>query len=244
MKTDKRMKKNCIIFVILTFCGLGCSPKITSNLSSMYEPLVEEEEVVVLDASTPVPADAESLGTVKIGDTGFTTSENGSYDAVITIAKEKARLAGGNVVRIISHKSPDMLSTIHRIEVEILRISDISSLDLSRVSIINAEHGDCAIIYFYRKPGMGVLVNYDVHIGETTVYRARINSTAEVKVYEAGQLEIWAKTESKTSLPITVELGGEYYIRCDVDKGAFVGRPAFEIVPFSIGKSDYDSIKD
>ncbi len=114
-----------IAYVVLMGLALaGCSPRISSYLESDYDPLEAAAEVIVLDKNAAIPDDAESLGIVKVGDTGFTTSENGSYEAVVALVKEQARMAGGNVVRIISHREPDRHSTIHRIEAEVFRVND------------------------------------------------------------------------------------------------------------------------
>lgn len=233
------------VLFLLSFCILiaGCSPKVVTSLTTNYSSLDPTEEVVVLDMnkSDMIIKDAEQLGTIKIGDTGFTSTRAGAYDAVLELAKEQARRAGGNVVRITSHRHPDGHSTIHRITADILRVEDAHNIQFED-SVVESDHPDYAIIYFYRFSGMGALVSYDVHIGETSVYRSKVNSRAEVKVYDAGELEIWARTEAKTTLPLVVEKGGEYYIRCSVSMGAFVGRPDMELVQNAVGKGEYNSI--
>ena len=155
----------------------GCSPKITSSFTSHHTPLAKDAEVLVLDMAAPMPENAGVIGQIKIGDTGFTT-KNGNYAAVLNIAKDEARKAGGNVVKITEHKSPDMLSSMHRIKAVILRVDDLSVLsdDISDVEI--STHPDYAVIYFYRESGAGALVSYDVYVGDTKVYRSRPNTNA------------------------------------------------------------------
>ena len=234
--------KNLLHIIIFGTALAACSPKITSNMTGTYNPLPDDAEVAVIEYGASAPDNAELLGTIKIGDSGF-TMKDGSYNAVISLAKEKARQAGGNVVQITKHKAPDMVSSIHRIEANILRVADVSSLVLSPDNTVNTSHPDYAIIYFYRTSGVGPLVNYEVYIGEEPVYRAKVKSKAEVKIYEAGDMTIWAKHESKTTRPLKVELGGEYYLRCSVTMGAFVGRPALEKIPASSGKTEYETIQ-
>lgn len=196
----------------------GCSPKIISSFTSSYTALTEEAEVLVLEQAAPMPESAEVLGHIKIGDTGFTT-QNGNYAAVLNIAKDEARKAGGNVVKITEHKSPDMLSSMHRIKADILRVDDLSVLSGEMSDMEVSTHPDYAVIYFYRESGAGALVSYDVYVGDTKVYRSKPDTKAEVKLYKDGDVEVWAKTESKEVLPLTVKKGMDYYIRTSVFTG-------------------------
>lgn len=236
------MRKYVVLFFI-EFVLLGCSPKITSNFTTSHTPLNKDMEVMILDIDAPMPENAEVLGQIKIGDTGFTT-KNGNYAAVLNIAKDEARKAGGNVVKITEHKSPDMISSMHRIKAEILRVDDLSVLsgDMSDMEV--STHPDYAVIYFYRESGAGALVNYDVYVEDTKVYRSRPNTNAEVKLYEEGDVEVWAKTEAKEVLPLTVKKGADYYVRTSVSSGIMIGRPRMEIVSAETGREEYESIKD
>ena len=221
----------------------GCSPKITSSFTSHHTPLAKDAEVLVLDMAAPMPENAGVIGQIKIGDTGFTT-KNGNYAAVLNIAKDEARKAGSNVVKITEHKSPDMLSSMHRIKAVILRVDDLSVLsdDISDVEI--STHPDYAVIYFYRESGAGALVSYDVYVGDTKVYRSRPNTNAEVKLYEEGDVEVWAKTEAKEVLPLTIRKCSDYFVRTSVSAGIMIGRPRMEIVSDKAGREEYESVKD
>ena len=232
-----------VLTLLMAFIFIGCSPKVISNVSTQYAPLSEDQEVLVLETYDELPTEAIILGTVKIGDTGFTASSNGSYEEVLKLAKEQARKAGGNAIKINQHQTPDGYSTVHRIFADILYIEDPSSIVTTQENILSG-HPDYAVLYFYRHSGAGALINYDVSIGETKVYRAKVNTKAEVKVYEEGDYEIWARTETKASIPLHIEPGHEYYIRCSVTVGAFVGRPLIEQVSFAEGKSEYSLIQD
>lgn len=230
----------CFILIVI---GLsGCSPKITSSVTAAHTPLAKDAEVLVLEIDAPMPENAEMLGQIKIGDTGFTT-KNSNYAAVLNIAKDQARQAGGNVVKITEHKSPDMLSSMHRIKANILRVDDLSVLS-DESDVEASTHPDYAVIYFYRESGAGALVSYDVYVGDTKVYRSRPDTKAEVKLYEDGDVEVWAKTEAKEVLPLTVRKGMDYYIRTSVSPGIMIGRPDMEILSSEAGRVEYESIKD
>jgi hypothetical protein len=47
----------------------------------------------------------------------------------------------------------------------------------------------------------------------------------------------------KTEIPIEIEFGKEYYIRCGVSMGAFVGKPSFTLVDNRTGKAEFDAIR-
>jgi lipoate-protein ligase A len=111
-----------ITILIFTFLLLltSCSPKISSSIRKEYETLNYEEKVSVLQTNDKQPEDAEILGIVKVGDTGFSTKCD--YDVVLEKAKLEARKVGGNAIRITKHKKPNFWSTCHRIEALILKL--------------------------------------------------------------------------------------------------------------------------
>ena len=100
-----------------------------------------------------------------------------------------------------------------------------------------------AILHIYRKSPIGALVNYDLHIENEVICRVKNKWKETVKIDKAGTVVLWAKTESKKELPITVEFGKEYYIRCSVVMGVAVGRPKLELVDEETGKQEMQLIK-
>ncbi len=103
-------------------------------------------------------------------------------------------------------------------------------------------HPQYAVIYFYRT-GNYVKTPYDVHLNNEVVYRSKNKTKAAVKVYTAGDYEIWGKTESKESLKLKVELGKEYYVKTFVHFGVAIWRPSIELRSTEEGKAEYDSIQ-
>ncbi len=101
----------------------SCAPKTTTSITKKYPPLDYREEVLVFGLQDDTPEDAELLGIVKIGDSGFST--NCDYDVVLNEAKMEARKTGGNAIKIIEHKPPSFMgSSCHRITVNVLRIAN------------------------------------------------------------------------------------------------------------------------
>lgn len=130
------------IHVLLIFLALilfsSCNPKVITSLSKSYPPLDYKQDVVVFELDQAGPGDAEVLGEVKIGDTGFST--NCDYDTVIDRAKQEARKAGGNAIKIIQHVQPTAVSTCHSIMALILKLDNYEDeetmTDVSNNSVI------------------------------------------------------------------------------------------------------------
>ena len=116
------MKHHYIYIFIFSILIISCSPRISSSLIKNYPTLEYNDEVVVLELDDKRPDNSEVLGSLKIGDTGFSTKCN--YDIVLDNAKLEARKFGGNAIMITKHKKPDFWSTCHRIQATILRIKN------------------------------------------------------------------------------------------------------------------------
>lgn len=115
--------------LICTGCILllsACSSSISTSISRHYPPIDYREEVVVIGLKDPMPTNAEEIGTVKIGDSGFST--DCGWDVAISKAINEARKNGGNAIKIIKHTPPNMGSTCHRITALILRTSSMKSM--------------------------------------------------------------------------------------------------------------------
>jgi len=82
-----------LISLLLTSLLLltGCTPVVTTKLEQSIPMAGTYESVKVLRANTDIPVDAEILGTVKIGDSGFTATKNCTFLDVINSAKEEAK---------------------------------------------------------------------------------------------------------------------------------------------------------
>lgn len=135
MKTQ--IKTTCLFLFLSAI--VGCSPRVTSHLNATYGPLPEDEAVVVLPLGSTVPASAEALGDVAIKDSGFTTRKNGTYAAVIELAKQEARQAGGNVLVLTDHRLPDYVSTIHRIQADVYRVDSADDVQMAMTSPVESS---------------------------------------------------------------------------------------------------------
>lgn len=261
MKTNKLFGRLCgssFMATVLAACCVyvltGCNPKISTNISKSYPTSVSDTDVVVIGLEQPVPEDAEVLGSVKIGGTGFTN--NCDYPTVLEVAKLEARKVGGNAIKITEHKLPNpLLSTCHKITATILRLRSIDEYLHKSDAVapksdavapkVNAAvpKVDYAILNVYRFGGAGTAVSYDLHLGDSVICRVKNNYKATFHIKKSGPTTIWAKTEAKSEVTITLKPGQTYYLRCGVKAGTVVGYPQLELIDNKIGKSEFDAFK-
>ena len=236
MKTQKYL-----LILVALFLATACSPKVSKTITKSYAPLDYKEDVLVLDLQTPAPIGSDEMGTIKIGDTGFTTDCD--WNTVIETAKTEARKVGGNAIKITKYKPPNMGSTCHRITAVILRIDNTSEIAAATKANDVLADWDYALLHIYRLGGPGAMVSYDVHLGNDVICRAKNKWKTTIQIRSFGRNTVWATTESKTEIPVNFEPGREYYIRCGIKMGVMVGRPALELVYKNVGKFEFDSIK-
>ncbi|MDD5570868.1 MAG: hypothetical protein PHD97_06890 [Bacteroidales bacterium] len=233
-----------LIFVLVIFSIIACSPKVTTNISKTYPALDYTKEVIVIGLSEAAPPSAIEIGTVKVGDSGF--SANCGWEKVIEEAKTEDRKAGGNAIKIIEHKQPKAMgSNCHRITAKILRIDNTEELKTiqEKEKPVFDSTWNYAKLFVFRHGGTDALVGYDLYIGDSLLCRVTNKTKKEIKIYKKGLNTIWAKTESKEEVPIDVEFGREYYLKCSVVMGIMVGRPKLQLIDAKQGKTEYNSIK-
>jgi len=236
------MKKPYLHFLFLTLLIYACAPKVKTTSLKKYEPLDYRQEVIIYGLQENKPEISELLGTVKVGDAGM-TSKCG-YNTVLEEARMAARKMGGNALKITSHKTPDFMSTCHRITAEVLKVGE-DEIILSKVNDQQIDSTwDYALLRIYRNGGTGAFVSYNVHLGETPVARVSNKFKQEIKLTKEGLNEIWAKTESKESVQLDVKFGRTYYLRCGIKMGVMVGRPSLELIPGKAGIAEYESLNN
>jgi len=236
------MRKIFLYAACSIFLFSACAPKISSEVSKSYTPLDAKAEVRVFGLDKNIPANAEKIGVVKVGDTGF--SSNCGWEAVIELAKTEARNAGGNAIKIVEHFPPSKVgSSCHQISAFILKVENFDSI--APVAAIDSAklNRDYAVLHIYRYGGPGAFVSYDLHLGDTVICRVTNNSKKTIRIKKDGLNTIWAKTEVKEELPINIKIGNDYYIRCGITMGLVVGRPSLELVDTMVGEIEYKSLK-
>ena len=121
------------------------------------------------------------------------------------------------------------------------------STGTSDITLQSSEYqlsNDCALLHLYRPATkIGVAVSYAVHLDDEVVFQAKYNSKTTVRVTSEGLKKLWGQTEARVELPVNIQLGNEYYVKCRLGLGAFVGRPSFVIVDNKVGKKQYGKIR-
>ncbi len=230
------LSRTAILSISLLTMIAACSPKISSRLTNTSQPLPYDAPVAVLGLADRVPEGATLVGDLKVGDSGFST--DCSYETVIDAARLEARKSGGNIVKVTKHKKPDLWSTCHRVEARVYRLADVTALIPQEEVLPNADH---ALLHVYRFAN-APLVNYDLRLDDSVICRVRSNSATTVRLEASGTHVLRARTETTAEQPITIEHGRQYYLRCGIGMGAFVGRPKLELVDYVIGKQEFESI--
>ena len=119
------MKINVFLIIGSILILTSCSAKLTSSMQKTYAPLDYKEEVRVFELGEGIPSNAEKLGTIKVGDSGFSVSC--SYATVLDKAKTESRKVGGNILKITKHKRPDLWSSCHRITADVYKVDSIEN---------------------------------------------------------------------------------------------------------------------
>lgn len=232
--------KNALICSILGLFFISCGPRIVTKIHTKMSPLDYRQEVNVLNNEIPVPDNAVLLGMVKVGDNGFSRSNN--YSDVIGNATEEARKVGGNLIQLTKHKHPDFWSTTHRIKANIYYVENLEELEEAPEKP-NYLTPTTAILHIYRSNSMGALLDLKLHLGDKLLCIVKNNWKMSIPVTTDGLNTLWIKTEKKTELPIKIEFGKEYYIRCAVNMGIVTGRAQLELINNKTGKLEFDAIK-
>ena len=107
----------------------------------------------------------------------------------------------------------------------------------------NLLQDDCALLHIYRSGSMmGAAIGYDLYLGNEMIFRVKNKSKTTIEVTREGRYILSAKTETRTEVPIDIQFGHEYYVRCGLKMGALVGRPDIEIVGSRTVKPEFDKI--
>ena len=102
---------------------------------------------------------------------------------------------------------------------------------------------DTGLVYIYRPSSfIGGGVAYDVKVGETVV--TTLHSGGYYPYFsKPGEVEFWAKTESRSAVTVDVKTGKVYYLKGTVGVGFFVGRPHLMVVPEDVGEKEISECK-
>ena len=230
------------LFIAVQFWG--CAPRVFTDIVSIQPALDANTDVLLIKLEESAPKGAIEIGWVKIFDSGF--SKNCKWDVVVAKAKQEAIKAGGNAIKITSHFPPRSLgSSCDQIIASILKIENIEEFKNGKLTtneIIDSTW-NYAKLYVTRPGGAGILVGYDLYLGDSVICRVKHNTAQEIKINKKGYNSLWAKTEAKEEIPINIEFGKEYFLNCGMVEGIVIARPFLQLIDANQGKSIYNYLK-
>ncbi|MEJ1239719.1 hypothetical protein WBG78_16400 [Chryseolinea sp. T2] len=128
-------------------------------------------------------------------------------------------------------------------EVSATESQEKSAIATSATVADSPKQSDLVVLHLYRKGGAGFALVYKVHLDDTVLWESVAKTKATFKLKKTGSHVLWAKTEAREELPITLEPGREYYVRCGVTIGAFAGHPSLTLVDEKEGRKEFGEIK-
>jgi len=99
------------------------------------------------------------------------------------------------------------------------------------------------LVYIYRPDSFfGAAVAYDVKVGETVITELP-NGGYFAYFSNPGEVEFWAKTESKSAVTLDIKQNQIYYIKGTIGVGFLVGRPHLMVVTPEVGEKEISECK-
>jgi len=101
------------------------------------------------------------------------------------------------------------------------------------------------MLYVYRPSSfVGGAIYYDIHDGAQNgkVLGTIVSGSVVASELKPGSREIWAKTEAKVGVPITLRSGATQCVKAGVSMGLFVGRPTLQKVDMQTCRYDIKRI--
>lgn len=115
------MKCSSKIFLIV-FCSIlitSCGVKKVVSVSSYYAPTAGY--IPLVQTNQTLPDKIYRIGSIVVGENGFTPSARCSYEECIKIIEEEARQAGAQLIYLVRVREPDAHSTCYNITAELYR---------------------------------------------------------------------------------------------------------------------------
>ena len=112
------MKKLVIILIAISAVA-SCSPRIKQDV---YTHSQRTTKIRIINIGEQLPENVKLIGTIKIGEKGFTT-KCGYYE-MLQVLESEGKKMGGDIVYITTHKKPDLWSTCHRFEANVYKMTE------------------------------------------------------------------------------------------------------------------------
>ena len=103
----------CLLF--FTCCGV----KKVVSVSSYYSPTTGY--IPMIQTNHPLPDKIYRIGSIVVGESGFTSSSKCSYEECIKIIEAEARQVGAQLIYLVKVREPDSYSTCYNVTAELYR---------------------------------------------------------------------------------------------------------------------------
>ncbi|MBD3314188.1 MAG: hypothetical protein GF344_00235 [Chitinivibrionales bacterium] len=123
-KSSSRFDVRFIAMVLVSFMAIGCGPSLKrmDYLEDQHVPRAGECKVVFKRDVEIRSEKGKIIGTLKVGDTGF--SSRCHEDDILEILRKEACDIGADVVVLRKIRQPDFLSSCYRVTADFVRLSD------------------------------------------------------------------------------------------------------------------------
>lgn len=219
-------------FFLLLGIVCSCSSLLSRQTLSTHNPDLNTGDVIVFEHRDDIPPGADKLGSITLPYANSYYEEDGTFDVIMDLAKQKATTMGGNSFFIVSHIPPTSTRAFHTLRVDIYNSPDVGTSFKGK----ECSHPEYASVWLYRYGG-DPQWEYSVYIDDNRVLWSKANTIKEVRFYQPGTHEIWAMMNNRASLLINISLGKDYYVEMSSTNSGFA------VIPWLFQVSDYAGIE-
>lgn len=108
-----------IFFIVCLLLFTSCGVKKVVSVSGYYTPTAGY--IPLVQTNQTLPDKIYRIGSIVVGENGFTPSARCSYEECIKIIEEEARQAGAQLIYLVRVREPDAHSTCYNITAELYR---------------------------------------------------------------------------------------------------------------------------
>ena len=122
--------------------------------------------------------------------------------------------------------------------------STVFTTDMGVVSA-KAKSGNYAVLYIYRpKSRKRSFASFTINVNDSAVCKIKSDNRYTIKIYKAGTKIIWARSEKKSMLTMNMEIGKEYYLKCNTKPAMWGENPKLSLMDPAIGKQEFNNAED
>lgn len=122
--SNSNMKRHFLIAITAGLFLTSCiNPRVIMSVDKVL-PATSAEQVVVFEHVDSLPVKCDTVGHLRLKDSGFTLPSRGTYPYVVSYARKKAAECGANALNIDEHKLPKRGTTTHQVWATMLLLPD------------------------------------------------------------------------------------------------------------------------